>query len=85
MDKGNQILELAKNADTVHFKATPQEKAGLLNLFCSNFLLNGGKVSYTYKKPFDILAEGLSCQINWISQFRQHYSLMKTGILQGII
>jgi len=33
-------------------------------ILCHNFLLTGEKVSYEYKKPFDILAEGLSCTID---------------------
>jgi hypothetical protein len=37
----------------------------LLDTVCSNFFLNGKKLGYIYRKPFDLLAEGLS-SANWL-------------------
>lgn len=72
MEKGNELLELAEDADRLYSGMLPENKIKLLNNLCSNFSLRDGKVSCTYKKPFDILAEGLSCQIKrgWIDEFR---------------
>lgn len=63
-EKGVAILELAENIYSQYIQETDEEKVNLLNILSSNFLLTGEKVSYEYKKPFDILAEGLSCTID---------------------
>lgn len=58
------ILDVAETASEVYLSETPAVKTRLLNSLLSNFLLKDGNVSYTYKKPFDILAKGLSCSKN---------------------
>ena len=64
MEKGIALLELAENVYSQYIQESEEEKVNLLNILSQNFLLTGEKVSYTYKKPFDILAEGLSCTIS---------------------
>lgn len=63
METGNTLLELATDAYSLYITGDSEEKIKILNNLCSNFLLKDGKVSYEYKKPFNILAEGLNRQI----------------------
>lgn len=63
MEKGVQMLELAENVYSQYIQENEEEKAKLIKIVCQNFLLEGSKASYEYKKPFDILSEGLNCSI----------------------
>lgn len=60
LEEGIRIFELCTNAYSLYSKRVPEEKVKMLKILLSNLTLNGGKVSYTYKEPFDILAKGLS-------------------------
>lgn len=60
LEEGIKILELCTNAYSLYSLQTPDEKVKLLKTLLSNLTLKAGKVSYTYKKPFDILAKGLA-------------------------
>ena len=57
---GIEILELAEDAYNLYIEQTPEEKRKILKILLQNCILKDGKLIYTYKKPFDILAEGLS-------------------------
>lgn len=61
IESGIRILELAEKAPELYLKQNYFERAKLLKTLLSNCTLEDENVSYTYKKPFDILAEGLSC------------------------
>ena len=61
MDAGIRIIELAGKARDMYLSRPVNEKAKLLKILLSNSVLTDGKLSWTYKKPFDIFAEGLSC------------------------
>ncbi len=50
----NEIVDLYKIADN-------NEKRELLNYVLQNLSMDGEKLSYTYKPPFNIFAKGLSC------------------------
>ncbi len=63
MNEGIRILELAQNLYSQYLCQNDEEKVKLVKIVSSNFVLNGPKISYEYKKPFDILAKGLSYQI----------------------
>lgn len=63
MDKGIQLLELTENVYSQYLDQNEEEKSKLIKILCQNFSLEGSKVSYEYKKPFGIFAEGLSCTI----------------------
>lgn len=63
MDKVIRILELAQNIYSQYLCQNDEEKIKMIKILSSNFVLNGRKISYEYKKPFDILAKGLSYQI----------------------
>lgn len=60
MQEGLKWLELTENLYPLYLQQNNDEKAKMLKIVCSNFLLLGGNVRYTYEKPFDILAKGLN-------------------------
>ena len=57
MDEGVQILELARNAQTLFERQSAREKRRLLNFVLSNCSWEDGKVVATFRQPFDLLAE----------------------------
>ncbi len=57
MALGLSILELAKDAHSLFETMDAIEQAKLLRIVLSNCTLKDGKLSPTYKKPFDVLAE----------------------------
>lgn len=59
-ETGSQILELAKSAYDMYLRQDSQERRLLLNSVLSNCTFYRGSLCPTYKKPFDILAEGAS-------------------------
>lgn len=61
LKEGIKTLELCEKAYSLYNNETAEEKAKILKYLLSNSELEGGKLSYTYKKPFDIFAKGLSC------------------------
>ena len=65
LEYGIQVLELANNAYNLYLGAEDEEKVKLLKIILSNSYMKDGKLSYEYKKPFDILAKGLSCS-KWL-------------------
>jgi site-specific DNA recombinase len=58
MALGFQILEFAKDAYPLFSRVDAAEQAKLLRIVLSNCSLKGGNLTPTYKKPFDVLAEG---------------------------
>lgn len=65
MEQGNAILELLENLYSKYIEQNEAEKRNLIKIVSSNFLLDGENLSYEYKKPFNLFAEGLSCQLKW--------------------
>ncbi|MBI4248874.1 MAG: recombinase family protein, partial [Elusimicrobia bacterium] len=64
-ERGIELLRLASRAYDLYRVRNLPEKRALLNVLVSNFSVNGKNVVPTYKKPFDILAEGVACS-NWL-------------------
>jgi site-specific DNA recombinase len=60
-DTGVKILELAKQAHALYLKQNHQERRKLLDQVVLNCTYDRGSLSVSYRKPFDILAEGLIC------------------------
>lgn len=54
-----KMLELSKRLVPLYESANSDEKRELLNFTCSNFSLHGETLRFMYKKPFDLLAEGV--------------------------
>ena len=51
-------------------KQTFEEQAHLLKLITSNFSWNGVTLTPTYRKPFDMLAEGLHIMSGGVDEIR---------------
>ena len=57
--KADALLELCRRAPKLYELQTPEEQARLMKLVTSNFSWDGVTLTPKYKKPFDMLAEGL--------------------------
>jgi len=64
-EQGIRILELAQKLYSAYLKQNNTGKRNLLNIVLSNCTLNAGNLYPTYRKPFDLLAKGLS-RSNWL-------------------
>lgn len=62
---GVHILELCNRAYDLYLNQTPHERSKLLHYILSNCTLNDGTICPTYRKPFDLIAKGLS-DLNWL-------------------
>ena len=55
-----KVFELSQTLETKWFVSNSAEKRQLLKTVCLNFSLQGASLVPTIRKPFDVLAEGLS-------------------------
>ena len=62
LQHGVQILELANKAYDLYVRQPHDERAKLLHFLLSNASLKDGNLCPTYRKPFDLLANGVSHQ-----------------------
>jgi hypothetical protein len=60
LEEGIHVLELANKAYSLYLRQPTHEKARLLKIVQSNCTLDVVSACPEYRKPFDILAEGLS-------------------------
>ncbi len=58
---GYKTLELSNKLYSQYVRANHEEKAKILKHIASNYVLNDVSLDAVYRKPFDIIAEGLSC------------------------
>ncbi len=58
---GYKTLELSNKLYSQYVRANHEEKAKILKHIASNYVLNDVSLDAVYRKPFDILAEGLTC------------------------
>jgi len=63
VDQGVQILELAQEAYSLYMQRDVSERRELLNCVLSNCVIDDLTLYPTYKKPFDLIAEGLKTQL----------------------
>ncbi|OGF67605.1 MAG: hypothetical protein A2Y62_18070 [Candidatus Fischerbacteria bacterium RBG_13_37_8] len=61
LEDAKRIFELSKRLHSLYLKADYGEKAKLLKMLASNFLLNGEKLEPVYKMPFNLLAKEDGC------------------------
>ena len=61
IEEGAKFLKICNEIADLYNYADKNEKKELINYLLQNLTLNGENISYTYKKPFDIFAKGLSC------------------------
>lgn len=65
LNEGIRIIELLHNIRHKYLHQSVEDKANLLNLLLSNCTLKDGKLSYTFKKPFDLFVEGIVLDNKW--------------------
>ncbi len=58
---GYKTLELSNNLYSQYVRANDEEKAKILKYIASNYVLNDASLDAIYRKPFDIIAEEVSC------------------------
>lgn len=61
IEEGAKFLKICNEIEDLYNYADKNEKKELINYLLQNLILKGEKLSYEYKKPFDIFAKGLSC------------------------
>lgn len=81
--QGIHILELCNRAHRLYLRQTPNERAKLLNYMLSNCILSDGSLTPIYRKPFDLLAEGLHRQ-NWGRLLKRVRTCLKSTVLLEI-
>ncbi|KPL00539.1 MAG: hypothetical protein AMJ91_04300 [candidate division Zixibacteria bacterium SM23_73_3] len=59
-EEGCKTLELSKRLYPLYVRANYEEKAKILSFIASNYALLDSILCPTYRKPFDIIAKGLS-------------------------
>lgn len=57
-DQCSNFLEMAGEAYLLYKLGEQAQKRKIVNSVCSNLVLKGGKLGFSYKKPFDILVKG---------------------------
>ena len=60
-EDGSKILELCNRLPLLYEQADHTGRAKILKLLASNYTINDVSITPTYRKPFDLLAKGLSC------------------------
>ena len=60
MSNGINILNLLTNIEKTYLMSDIDAKKQILNTVLQNSYLKDGKLSYIYKKPFNIFAKGLN-------------------------
>jgi site-specific DNA recombinase len=58
LEQGIRIIELARSAYSWYLQQDSTEQRKMLQLLCSNYSLEGSNLHHTYRKPFDLLANG---------------------------
>ena len=59
LDEANATFELLQRAPDLYSGQNPEEQASLLRTLVSNCFVNEENLVPVYKKPFDLVAEGL--------------------------
>ena len=72
LQQGIQILKLANKAYDLYLKQPHEEWVNLLHFLLSNASLKDGNLCVIYRKPFDVLASGVSHQRRrpFVEEFR---------------
>jgi site-specific DNA recombinase len=65
IESGAMLIELAQRSEILYKAATPAEKRQLIEIVSSNRGLKDGSIGFSYRKPFDLLAETASEEKWW--------------------
>lgn len=60
-DLATRLIELGKSMKNIYLSATPHERKHILEFVCSNFVLTQKNLTFTYKKPFELLSNSATC------------------------
>ncbi|MCH7879290.1 MAG: recombinase family protein [candidate division Zixibacteria bacterium] len=58
-DRAAKTIELSHHAESLYLRAKPDQKRNLIKTLLSNCTLDGRTLCVTYRKPFDLFAEGI--------------------------
>ncbi len=59
------LLDLVSRINSLYESSRIDKKRKILKLVFSNFFLNGSKLSYEIKRPFDMFIKRSNCLLNW--------------------
>jgi DNA invertase Pin-like site-specific DNA recombinase len=65
LNEGISIIELLYNIHHKYLNRSLEEKVDLLKILFSNCKLKDGKLSYEYKKPFNLFVKGIDFEFKW--------------------
>jgi len=68
VESGIELLKLAKDAYRLYSQRSMLDRRRLINVVLSNCTLKAGKLSYTYKQPFDMIATLPDFEEDWAQQ-----------------
>jgi site-specific DNA recombinase len=74
------LMELASRAYELFKSSEVEQKRQLINFTLSNLTLTGKKLSYDYKKPFDILCSLPNCSV-WLSKL----DILRTDYYEEVV
>ena len=66
-DDAQEAFKLLESASHLYSEQSPEEQARALKILVSNCTLKGENIDPDYKKPFDLVAEGVRTA-NWYAQ-----------------
>ncbi len=69
------LLEVASRIYELYASSENERKRKILKLVFPNFWLNGSKLSYDIRKPFDLFIKRSICLLNWAGVDSNHRSL----------
>lgn len=61
IEQGAKFLKICNDVKNLYYYGNNSEKQELMNYVLQNITLDGENLSWEYKAPFDIFANGLSC------------------------
>lgn len=77
----NEVLYLTTHAEEILKSSKVDGKRLLINCVLSNLILDGQKIKFTYRKPFDILAKGYFFVKNYPQEESNFYPLLRRQVL----
>ena len=84
IDSAREAFELLERASELYSEQSPEEQAEALRILLSNCVMRGRKLEPIYRKPFDLVAEGLKTG-NWYARRDSNSQppVPKTGALSN--
>ena len=80
LEDAKTTLELCNQLKSLYDAGSLEEKAGLAKIVASNYSLIDGTLYPQMRKPFDLVAKGLSSS-EWLPESYPETTLFRSGIL----